>query len=335
MNRDALRLDGRLDASLLGPSVHQLLLGMARLRNMVSTVRIEGESVDLEGARKALERQKGESAAEEQVIRLCEEYTSIHKARPSRLLRFTIDGITRLHRTLFEGIYAEAAPGLLKTRQNGVGDAATGELVFMATPPERTEAELRALFGWFEETSISAPGLVTAGIFFAEFEAIHPFHDGNGRVGRLLNLIALKRMGFENVALTPIDGRYYHTQQDYYAKIASTNTGKIYLPWARYNSQQVVKAYEIAVRRSDLKPLLDRQGRPSTRHLLEWAISRDASPFAHSDYPNPRRLSAEAIQKALQQLVTQRILDASGERRGRRYRLSTSFLRTLYSGTFG
>lgn len=335
MNRDALRLDGRLDAGLLGPSIHRLLLTMARLRNVVSTVRIEGERVDLEGARRALEQQRGETAAEEQVIRLAKEYTALHDARPSKLPRFSVDYILGLHKTLFYGLYGEAGPGLLKTKPNGVGDTATGEFVFRATPPERTESELEVLFKWFEQEAMDAPGLVTSGVFFAEFEAIHPFHDGNGRVGRLLNLIALKRMGFENIALAPLDGRYYHTQHDYYSKIATTNTGKTYLPWCRYNSQQVVRAYEIAARRSDLKPLLDQQTRPSTRHLLEWVLSRDASPFGHRDFPNPKNYSAESIQKSLAQLVAQEVLVRRGERKGRRYQLSTAFLRRIYGGSFG
>lgn len=335
MNRDALRLDGRLDASLLGPSIHRLLLTMARLRNVVSTVRIEGEKVDLDGARTALEQQKGKTAVEEQVIRLAKEYTTLHDAKPSKLPRFSVEYILALHKTLFHGLYDEAGPGLFKTKPNGVGDTATGEFVFWATPPERTERELEGLFQWFERSAMDSPGLVTAGVFFAEFEAIHPFHDGNGRVGRLLNLIALKRMGFQNIALTPLDGRYYHTQHDYYAKIASTNSGKTYVPWCRYNSQQVVKAYEIAARRSDLKPLLDQQTRASTRHLLEWVVSRDASPFGHGDFPNPKQYSAESVQKSLAQLVDQEILAAAGERKARRYQLSTGFLRKLYGGSFG
>ena len=50
-NRDSIRIDGRLDESLLGPSIHHLLLSMARLRNVVSSLRIEGERIDLAGAR--------------------------------------------------------------------------------------------------------------------------------------------------------------------------------------------------------------------------------------------------------------------------------------------
>lgn len=333
--RQALRLDGRLDAGSLGPSVHQLLLTMARLRNMVSTVRIEGERVDLEGARKALEAQRGESAAEEQVIRLAREYNAIHEARPARLPKFSVEALLSLHRRLFEDIYPEASPGHLKVRQNGVADSATGQFVFMATPPDRTRLELENLFAWFEEAAAATPGPVAAGVFFAEFEAIHPFHDGNGRLGRLLNLIALKRMGLENIVLTPLDGRYYRTREDYYAKLASTNTGKNYVPWCRYNAKQVREAYGIAVRRSDVKPLLDGQTRPSTRRILEWILSRDASAFAHRDYPNPGKLSAESVQKSLQQLVAQGVLEAAGERRGRTYRLATPFLKKLYGGTFG
>lgn len=331
--RDALRLDGRLDAAMLGPELHQILLGMARLRNVVSTLRIEGEVVDLEGARRALETNSAQSPAEEQSLRIAKEYTWVHATPAQKLPTFSVEYVTRLHKRLFTGVHEAASPGRLKTVRNGVGDAATGEMFFEATPPDRTRAELERLFEWFEEAEVRAP-LTHGAVFFAEFEGIHPFHDGNGRVGRLLGFIALKRLGLENIALTPLDGRFYHTQSEYYEKLATTNPGKTLAPWTRYYADQVLKAYEIAIRRSDVKPILAGQTRASTRALLEWVLARDASPFAHGDYPNLDEYSTEAIQKSLGQLVEQGILAAEGERRGRRYRLSTEFLRRLYAGSF-
>ena len=50
-NRETLRMDGRLDAATLSPAIHQLLLTMAWLRNVVSSLQIERERVDPESAR--------------------------------------------------------------------------------------------------------------------------------------------------------------------------------------------------------------------------------------------------------------------------------------------
>lgn len=333
-SRDALRMDGRLDESVLGPSIHQLLLSMARIRNVVSTLRIEGERIDLEGARHALESGKPATATEEQVIRLAKEYTLLHETRPSQLPEFTIESVLGLHRRLFDGIYPEANPGRLKTAQNGLVDGASGRLVFEATPPARTRQELERLFEWWSSQRDTAPAASVAAVFFAEFEAIHPFHDGNGRVGRLVGAAALKKLGCENIGLVPLDGRFYRTHEQYYEKLATTNAARNYVPWARYFGAQVVKAYETSIRRSDLKPVLERQTRPATRGLLEWVLARDASPFAFGDYPNPKGYSRESIQKSLGQLVEQRILEPMGERRGRRYKIGTDFLRRVYGGDF-
>jgi Fic family protein len=334
-NRATLRLDGRLEAGVLGPSIHHLLLGMARLRNVVSTLRIEGEEIDLEGARRAFELQKAETPAEEQTLRLCKEYTRIHSLRQGEIPDLSIPYILDLHKRMFGGVHPEAAPGRLKTRPNGVGDTMTGRITFRATPPERTRKELEQLLLWYEQARHKAGPVSVAAIFFAEFEGIHPFHDGNGRIGRLLSLVCLKQLGLENIALTPLDGRFYHTHAEYYDRIASTNNGRSYVPWTRYYGHQLLKAYQIAVRRSDLKGLIEAQTRPSTRRVFEWVLSRDAGFFASSDYPNPARLSTESIQKALGRLVVEGVLEPRGERRGRRYRMTTDFLTRIYGGSFG
>lgn len=332
--REILRMDGRLDTGLLSPSIHQLLLTMARLRNVVSTIKIEGERIDLESARRAIETNTAETPVEEQVLRLSKEYLKIHQASPSKLPEFTIDYVTGLHGRVFHGIHPEANPGELKGKANGILDTRTGGFSFEATPPERTRAELDALFRWFDGQRDRGPLVATAAIFFAEFEAIHPFHDGNGRIGRLLNMVALKKLGLRNIALVPVDGRFFRTQEAYYEKLATTNQGTLWGPWCRYYADTVISAYQIAMKRADLKSVLDQAGRPATRKLLEWVLGGDGSAFQHSDYPNPDMYGPTAISLALGELVKTGVLEARGERKGRRYKLKTDFLRRIYGHEF-
>lgn len=332
--REILRMDGRLDAGTLSPAIHQLLLTMARLRNVVSSLKIEGEKVDLESARRAIENNRAETPVEEQVLRVSREYGAIHKTAPSKLPEFTIDLITDLHARIFQGIHPDSNPGRLKTHANGILDTRTGGFLFEATPPDRTRAELKSLFSWFQARRDTAPPVSLAAVFFAEFEAIHPFHDGNGRVGRLLNMLALKKLGLRNVALVPLDGRFFRTQESYYEKLATTNTGTRWHLWCRYYAEQLHAAYELSIKRADLKPVLDQQTRPAARKLLEWVLGGDGSPFSHGDYPNPEGYGPTTISLALGDLTRSGILQATGERKGRRYRLETTFLRRIYGQEF-
>lgn len=173
---------------------------------------------------------------------------------------------------------------------------------------------------------------VVCAIWFAEFEAIHPFRDGNGRLGRLLNLMLLKKLGYENAPLVPLDARFYRTREKYYEKLAATNKGSNWQVWARYYCKELLKAYQQAAGMGDLRPVLDRQSSKPTRAVLEWLLAGGSNWFRRSDYPNPDGYSDAAITAALASLHRQEVLDAKGEKKGRKYRLSPQYLERIFAG---
>ena len=327
---ECLRLDGRLESAVLSPAIHQVILAMARLRNVVSSLKIEGEAIELPQARAVLETGVPRGPEEAQVLAMSRAYSELHAAEKPPSL--TPAYVREVHRRLFEGGAGldGGKPGKFKEVPNGVFSVERQRWVFEATPPERTESELAALFQWFQGQSSRYPPAVAGALFFAEFQAIHPFEDGNGRVGRFLNLAVLRTLGHRNVALVPLDGRFFRTRNSYYDALGTTNTGKDYGIWARYFTKQLRRAYEIAVGRADLRPAMERFSRPSTRSLMEWCLQGESSWFGRSDFPNPKRYSGPAVTAALRELAAAGVLEARGERRGRRYRLSTEFLRKVY-----
>lgn len=324
-----IRLDGRLDALAVSPALHQVMLGMARIRNIVSSLRIEGQAIDLDAARRVLETEKASTPQERETLRLSRIYSRFHNSKPPPL---TVESVCALHREVFRGSMDDA--GKLKTEENGVRNRTTGEWLFLATPPKRTRAELEELFRWLRTRAPLHPPPVAAGLFFAEFQAIHPFHDGNGRIGRLLNIAVLRHLGLRNPALVPLDGRFFRTHDKYYEYLSTTNDGRTHHLWVRYYVKEMRRAYEIAASRGDLRGLVDRQSRPSNRAVLEWVLTGDGSWFAKGEYPNPRGYSGVAVYKALWDLSKTGVLEARGQRKGRRYRLSTAFLSRIYGREF-
>lgn len=327
---ETLRSDGRLEAAVLSPAIHQLILAMARLRNVVSTLRIEGEAVDLAAARRVLDTGEPRTPEEREVLLMSRAYGDLHSM--ARAPELSVTYVRELHGRLFpDGIGLDAGPvGRFKTSPNGVYSLAEGRLLFEATPPERTKAEVEVLLAWLEEEARALPPAVAAALFFAEFQAIHPFGDGNGRVGRFLNLVVLRRLGYRNICLVPLDGRFFRTRNRYYDALRTTNGGKNYQLWGRYYTEQLMRAYRLSVGRADLRPLLERFSRGSTRSLLDWCLSSEGGWFRRADFPNVKGYSPPAITSSLSELVRAGILEASGERRGRRYRVSTDFLRKAY-----
>ena len=99
--------------------------------------------------------------------------------------------------------------------------------------------------------------------------------------------------------------------------------------WCRYYAEQLQRAYTLAVNRADLRPLLEKFSRNSTRSVLEWCLSGDGGWFSRSDFPNPKRYSQPALTSSLAELMKAGALDGRGQKRGREYRISTEFLRKV------
>ncbi len=328
---ECVRLDGVLETRVLSPQLHQVVLSMARIRNAVSSFRLEGETVQLDRARQLVEGSAPDSPSERGVLQLAEAYAGLARGE---MPEFTTRGILRLHRTLFDGAMPAEWVGVLKTEQNEIQNAGSGTVRFLPTPPERTGRELDRLFEWFQANRFASLPPIVAALFFAEFQAIHPFNDGNGRTGRFLNLAILKALGCEKAPLIPLDTRFFRTSDNYYEFLATTSSGQDYYHWTRYFVRETREAYKAASKQANLGPLVSSFTRESTRSLLRWVLSGAGDWFSRSTYPNPRHYSQPALWAALDELRKKGILEARGEKRGRQYRLRSRFLADVYARRF-
>lgn len=102
--------------------------------------------------------------------------------------------IKQIHqRLLFFGRRASKSPGEFKKEQNYIGDRLKRNILFIPISPERLQDGLDNLFKYIDEST--HPVLVKTGISHVEFEALHPFEDGNGRIGRMLITLMLWASG--------------------------------------------------------------------------------------------------------------------------------------------
>jgi Fic family protein len=112
--------------------------------------------------------------------------------------------LEEVHRILFESTRDEARAGALRTEQNWIGGSASTprDAEFIPPPPELVPALVDDLCAFCNRADV--PAVIQAGIAHAQFETIHPFFDGNGRVGRALILIVLRRRGLAENYLPPV-----------------------------------------------------------------------------------------------------------------------------------
>jgi Fic family protein len=125
----------------------------------------------------------------------------------------SLELITRLHRICFEG--SKSFAGKLRDVEVVIRNA-YGEIVHQGIPKEEIRNELEDMTNWYRDNSDELKPLVLAALIHNQFEYIHPFEDGNGRVGRLLLNYVLLKHGYPPINILFEDrGRYYYCLQQY------------------------------------------------------------------------------------------------------------------------
>lgn len=135
----------------------------------------------------------------------------------------TVDQLLAFHRRLLTGTRLDAHAGTIRTEQNwiGGGDYNPCSADFVPPPPERVEPLLDDLCAFCNSDDL--PAVAQAAIAHAQFETIHPFVDGNGRTGRALIQLVLRRRGLAVRALPPVSLVLATWARDYVAGLAATH----------------------------------------------------------------------------------------------------------------
>jgi Fic family protein len=128
--------------------------------------------------------------------------------------------------------HAQLMAGLVDTpgryRLKAAGVMGKTGIVHVAPPADRVPFQVRALLGWLKATG--AHPLVASSVFHYEFEFIHPFEDGNGRMGRLWQTLILSQWK-PTFSLLPVESLIHAHQSDYYAALNASTQGSDCAPF--------------------------------------------------------------------------------------------------------
>ena len=124
---------------------------------------------------------------------------------------YSVDDLLKVHSVMMRGLTYES--GEFRTRPVGVIDSATGEVIHLGTLPDYVSQLVEELMKWAEKTDVHP--LIKSCIFHYEFEVIHPFIDGNGRVGRLWHTLMLSKWN-PVMAWLPVESIVHSKQEEYY-----------------------------------------------------------------------------------------------------------------------
>ncbi|HRP66453.1 MAG TPA: Fic family protein [Thauera sp.] len=147
------------------------------------------------------------------------------------------------HRHLLAGARgAGKQPGELRRSQNWIGGTRPGNAVFVPPPPERVADLLAALERFIHDPAPGLPALVKVALIHAQFETIHPFLDGNGRIGRLLIAALFEHWGLLQEPLMYLSGYLKQHQAEYYRRLSLIRGEGDWEGWVSFFLEAVVAA---------------------------------------------------------------------------------------------
>ena len=147
------------------------------------------------------------------------------------------------HRLLLDGTRgAGKQPGELRRSQNWIGGTRPGNALFVPPPPERVAELLADMERFIHDTATDLPPMVKVALIHAQFETIHPFLDGNGRIGRLLITALFEHWGMLTEPLLYVSAYLKQHQAEYYRRLSAIRTDGDWESWVTFFLEGVASA---------------------------------------------------------------------------------------------
>lgn len=195
-------------------SMNPTLRRTNRIQTIYSSLAIEQNTLDLEQVTAVLSGKRVIAPPKDiaEVQNAYEIYDNMDKLNP-----YSIDDLLKAHSVMERGLLNEA--GEFRSRPVGVADS-EGNILHFGTLPQYVPKLIQELLEWTEKSEIHL--LIKSCVFHYEFELIHPFADGNGRMGRLWHTLLLSKWN-PIFAWLPIESIIHDNQSEYYNAINISN----------------------------------------------------------------------------------------------------------------
>jgi len=203
---------------------------------------------------------------------------------------------------------------------------------YQALPSEIVKGEMDKFINWFNETRDKPLALVRSGIAHLYFESIHPFEDGNGRIGRAISEKSLSQ-SLGRPTLIAISHTIESRRNDYYAALKRNSIGIDINNWLEYFCKMVLQAQGHTQSMIDFiiekgkfyhqfgESLNNRQGKV-LRRIFREGIGGFKGGLSASNYIRIAGTTSSTATRDLQHLVEQGAMVRTGQRKGTRYYLN-------------
>ena len=323
----AERAIGRLDGITMLLPRQELFLYMYVRKEAVLSSQIEGtQSTLTDLLRFETEAQAGQPIDD---IREVSNYVDAMMYGLERLkeLPLSLRLIREMHaRLLQSGRGGTKDPGEFRRSQNWIGGTRPGNALFIPPPTTELDACLGALENFMHEDQSKLPALIKAGLLHVQFETIHPFLDGNGRIGRLLVTLFLCVHGVLRSPLLYLSLYLKAHRADYYRLLQEVREQGAWEAWLEFFLEGVAEtanqAFDAATRivelfKNDREQIASGSERAGSALRIHDLLQQN--PFVTANILVDRTgLTAPTVNAALSDLDRLGIVqEVTGRRRGR------------------
>lgn len=236
----------------------------------------------------------------------------------------------------------DKAPGELKKTQNWIGSPGSSvqNALFVPPPPQESLEAMKELEEYMHNDE-ALPELINCALIHYQFETIHPFLDGNGRVGRLLITLYLYWKGIIDKPLLYLSYYLKKNRQEYYDRLMLVRNKGDYEQWILFFLEGVIETSDLAIK--DIKKILELH---SEHQRLLWE-NKISSPLAIvvleslfykpiisiGDVQEQFQISHPTASNIIEQFIKLKIIkEITGKKRDKRYAY-TRYLEILSQGT--
>lgn len=300
------------------------------------TSQIEGEILDRDSLQSSLQRQFGlkgdqrkvspaEKGVSELLINLYQEFEA----------PLTNDRLKGWHKTLMQG-RTDLEVGCYRTDKHAMqivsGPVHDPVVHYEAPSLARLPKEMQLFLKWFEESRQSLPALARSAVAHLYFESLHPFEDGNGRIGRALSELSLSQSVGQPL-LVALSQKIEENRKRYYDQLARGSRASEITEWVRYFSKTILEAQQLSVAKvgflvSKAKFFNRFAGQVNERQkkvilrIFREGLGGFQGGLSASNYRRICGASPATVTRDLDDLVRKGAFTRSGEKKGTRYELN-------------
>jgi Fic family protein len=275
-----------------------------RIKTIQSSLEIEGNTLSIEQVTALLENKRVLAPKKDilEVKNAITVYDALNNFKP-----FSLSSFLSAHKMLMHGLIPSAG----KLRTGGVGIVKGSALAHMAPPGKMVKPLMNDLFTYLKKDA--DPMLIKSCVFHYELEFIHPFADGNGRMGRLWQTVLLMQQ-YPVFEFLPVESIIKKQQSEYYKVLGLSDKSGHCTLFVEFMLQVIDKALEELL---DVQP----ESLSGADRIILFKSQIGIELFSRQDYMRAfKEISAATASRDLKEATDNKILKRTGDKRTSIYR---------------